>query len=102
MERLALRSFPTVNEWTRGSYEGLSSTRHPDHMIKSTPTQWITKRRVFLRCRPMMTSQAVDCLDVVFALSATMKRSRVLDEGSRLQLGAGVSGVVWLKLKHDK
>ena len=50
----------------------------------------------------MMTSQAVDCLDVVFALSATMKRSRVLDEGSRLQLGAGVGGVVWLKLKHDK
>ena len=36
----------------------------------------------------MMTSQAVDCLDVVFALSATMKRSRVLDEGSRLQLGS--------------
>ena len=50
----------------------------------------------------MMTSQAVDCVDLVFALFATMKRSRVLDEGSRLQLGAGVSGGVWLKLKHDK
>lgn len=50
----------------------------------------------------MTTTQAVDCVDAVFALFATMKRSRVLDEGSRLQLGTGFGGVFWLKMKHDK
>ena len=71
-------------------------------MIKSTPTQWITKKNGV----PQMSTnddQSSGGLSLdVFALFATTKTSRVLDEGLRLQLVAGIGGVFWLKLKHDK